>query len=216
MVTTTTKKETKEENINEQIVAAFSDFETVIKNKVNAFQKNKYADLSAVLNAVKPALSKHGLVLTQPSRVETKVLENGQVCFIATVETVLMNRAGEKVTLSSLSCPFQGNNLAQELGKTVTYMRRFSLLTACGITAEDDDDDGASLTRTLPKVDESLKRKAEEFANQGIGAYQLFFEQIDNKDRKALVDSGLHAQLKARSIQVHSDPVLTAQKAAEL
>lgn len=209
---TTTKKETKEENINEQIVGAFADFETVVKNKVNAFQKNKYADLSAVLNAVKPSLAKHGLALTQPSKVETQMLEGGQVLFIATVETVLMNQAGEKVVLSSLSCPFQGNNIAQELGKTVTYLRRFSLLSACGITAEDDDDDGASLTKTPQKVDESLKRKAEEFANQGIGAYQTFFTQIDTSSRKLLAESGLHAQLKAKAQQV-SNQVETAQKA---
>ena len=39
-------------------------------NKVNPHFKSKYADLSSVLNAVRPALSKHGIALMQMTGLE--------------------------------------------------------------------------------------------------------------------------------------------------
>ena len=116
-------------NIASALVKAQLEMIAPKKGSVNPFFKNKYADLNDVLAAVVPALNNNGIVLLQPLvNIEGKNF----------VKTVLMHESGE--TFESLAEIFCKNtNDAQAYGSGVTYARRYSLSSICGIGSEDDD-----------------------------------------------------------------------------
>lgn len=124
------------ETLAQAYVAAFAEIEGATKAAAGQVgqQKYKYADLSAVMDAIKPALTKHGLAfwqLCEPSA-------DGVV-----VETVLVHMSGEERSLGKLFVPANKKD-AQGFGSAQTYARRYSLQTAFGVPAEDDDGNAAA------------------------------------------------------------------------
>lgn len=100
-------------------------------NRVNPHFKSKYADLPSVIEAVRPALTKNGLSITQT----TQVREAGLV-----LVTTLHHSSGESVA-SEYPLPI---GKPQEMGSALTYARRYCLSAICCIAADDDDDANAS------------------------------------------------------------------------
>jgi len=91
-----------------------------------------YADLAATIEAVRPALSKHGLSYVQPVCSDA----DGSV-----LVTRLMHASGQYIEgtyrLDSYDKP-------QDMGSALTYARRYSLTSMLGIAAEEDDDGRAA------------------------------------------------------------------------
>ena len=111
------------------LVKAQLEMITPKKGSVNPFFKNKYADLNDVLEAVVPALNNNGIVLLQP-------LVNIEGTNF--VRTVLMHESGEQFeSFAEIFCAKQ--NDAQSYGSGISYARRYSLSSICGIGSEDDD-----------------------------------------------------------------------------
>ena len=123
---------------------AFAEIEAATKSANNPHFKSKYADLGAVIDAVKPALIKHGLFFTQRSHPA----ENG-----VSVETVLHHEGGEELSLGTLYVPANKQD-AQGFGSALTYARRYGLMTAFGVPAEDDD--GNAAARSAPRRAETI------------------------------------------------------------
>lgn len=94
--------------------------------------KFDYAPLDEVLRAVRPHLAANGLSFTQLVTGDSP----------RTLTTVLLHESGEWLSSSTLLPPTQGNR-AQELGSTITYMRRYTLLSLLGVVADEDDDGNA-------------------------------------------------------------------------
>ena len=111
------------------LLKAQTEMTTPKKGSVNPFFKNKYADLNDVLSAVVPALNNNGIVLLQPLvNIEGKNY----------VKTVLMHESGETFeSLAEIFCTKQ--NDAQAYGSGISYARRYSVSSICGIGSEDDD-----------------------------------------------------------------------------
>lgn len=124
----------KTESIAAAYVAAFAEIEGAVKDAKNPHFKSKYADLPAVIAAIKPALIKHGLAFTQPCQPS----EDG-----VTVQTILHHVAGETLDLGSLFVPANKKD-AQGFGSALTYARRYALVSAFGVPTEDDDGNAAS------------------------------------------------------------------------
>ena len=103
------------------------------KETSNPFFKSKYADLSSVVDAVKPALNAEGIVFLQG----VSGVENG-----VAVETVLLHVSGEWMS-STLEIPASKHD-AQGYGSAITYGRRYGLQAMCGVPTEDDDGNAAS------------------------------------------------------------------------
>jgi hypothetical protein len=116
------------------MAAAFAEIEGATKSATNPHFKSKYADLGAVIDAIKPALINHGLFFTQ--RPEPSA--NG-----ITVETVIGHVSGEEMSLGKLFVPANKND-AQAYGSALTYARRYALVTAFGVPVEDDDGNAAA------------------------------------------------------------------------
>ena len=113
------------------MAAAFAEIEAATKGANNPHFKSKYADLSAVIEAVKPPLIAHGLFFTQ--------LENDA----AHQSNLLGHAGGEEKSLGKLFVPANKRD-AQGFGSALTYARRYSLMTAFGVPAEDDDGNAAA------------------------------------------------------------------------
>jgi hypothetical protein len=116
------------------MAAAFGEIEGATKSANNPHFKTKYADITAVIEAIKPALIKHGLFFTQHPQPS----ENG-----ITVETVLHHAGGEHLSLGALFVPANKQD-AQAFGSALTYARRYALVTAFGVPVEDDDGNAAA------------------------------------------------------------------------
>lgn len=122
------------------MAAAFAEIEAATKDAKNPHFKSNYATLGAVVDAVKPALVKHSLFFTQ----ETHDVQGG-VC----VETVIRHASGDAIRCGPLFVPANKND-AQGYGSALTYCRRYSLMTAFGVSAEDDDGNAAVASRHAP------------------------------------------------------------------
>lgn len=115
------------------LVKAQSEMTAVIKGNVNPAFKSKYADLASVIDAVLPALNKHGIALVQSPSYDGEIV---------TVETDLMHMSGDMLSSRLSMRPSKPD--PQGVGSAITYARRYALLAMCGVAPEDDDGVGAS------------------------------------------------------------------------
>jgi hypothetical protein len=125
-----------------EFIAAFAKAQAemgdVIKGTENAAFKNgakvsKYADLAAVIEAVRPALSKNGLALIQSPHFDGEIVE---------VETIIAHVNGGMVRSKFKAKPSKFD--VQGIGSVTTYLRRYSLMSMCGVAPADDDDGNAA------------------------------------------------------------------------
>lgn len=114
----------------EALVAALTDLTNVDKNrtaKAGSYSYN-YADIADVINTTRPVLAKHGLVALTPVHAH----DDGLACTVRLIHT-----SGETLEFPPLSFPHGAD--AQATGSAITYHRRYALLAALGMAAEDDD-----------------------------------------------------------------------------
>jgi len=103
----------------------------------------KYADLSQCLKIIRPLLTKNGLAVTQiPGFNEDRV----------SLETIIMHESGEWIggTIEIPVTVGKGMIPAQAYGSTISYARRYALVSHLGIATEDDD------LNSLSKAQESF------------------------------------------------------------
>ena len=115
------------------------------KNSKNPHFKNTYADLSAVIDAVKPALNEAGIVFLQTPTPS----DNGYLF----LTTRLIHESGEWIE-DTATCPLPKQD-PQGYGSCLTYLRRYSLAAICGLYQDDDD---AEATR-IPAASITLLNK---------------------------------------------------------
>ena len=105
------------------------------KDGVNPHFKNKYASLSSVIDAVKPALNDAGIVFLQtPTPSEDNKLH---------LTTRLIHSSGEWIE-DTATCPLSKQD-PQGYGSALTYLRRYSLASIVGLYQDDDDAQSASM-----------------------------------------------------------------------
>jgi hypothetical protein len=115
-----------------KLATALAEARKIIKhptrNKVNPHFRNRYADLTAVLDAVTPAFSEVGLAIVQ-------MIEGTQLV------TTLTHSSGEFI---STAADIPAHTNAQQLGSALTYLRRYTVQALAAIAADDDDDGAAA------------------------------------------------------------------------
>lgn len=121
------KSSAETKNIAKALIQAQKAMTGAVKDSKNPFFNSSYADLESVIAAVKPALNAAGISFLQPceSEGETNV-----------VKTLLMHESGEWIE-SSLAIPKVTD--MQKLGASISYGRRYSLASICGLPQVDDD-----------------------------------------------------------------------------
>jgi hypothetical protein len=136
------------------LVNAQKQFAPALRDSTNPHFRSKYADLSSVVRAVIDALNDNGFFLSQLNHP----CDGDAVC----IETVLYHTSGEKITGGLLSVPVAKND-AQGYGSALTYARRYSLMTLCGVAPEDDDGNAASSGfRPSKAAQKTIKRDVSE------------------------------------------------------
>ena len=125
------------ENTNELAAAlakAQGAMEAAKFNKVVNFsgRSYKYADLAAVIEAIRKPLADNGLALTQT----TEIREGGFV-----LVTTLRHSSGQWLA-SEYPLPLAAK--PQDLGSAMTYAKRYSITSLICIAADEDDDAGAA------------------------------------------------------------------------
>lgn len=122
------------DTLHSAMARAFADIEAATKDAENpAFKAggkaSKYANLGAIIAAVKPALVQNGLWVTQ----RCQPAEDG-----VSVETVLHHKSGQDMSLGTLYVPANKRD-PQGFGSALTYARRYAFQTAFVVPTEDDD-----------------------------------------------------------------------------
>ena len=119
--------------------AALSAFQAAVKgvskDRKNPHLNNRYATLEAVFDAVREPLAGAGLSVTQLS-----VVDNG----MAGCRTVVAHAEGGYI-YADLLLPVveqKGITIAQSIGISLSYARRYALMGILGLATADEDTDG--------------------------------------------------------------------------
>lgn len=133
--------------IDEALAKAQGEFAGAKKDSVNPHFRSSYADLASVVDACRDALAKNLISYTQWP-VESDGFER------VTLVTRL-SHAGEFYQAQA-SIPLTKKD-PQGYGSALTYLRRYSLMSALGIAPEDDDGNEAT---GKPAATEKIKTAA--------------------------------------------------------
>lgn len=198
-------------NIFAQFLKAQSEFPSVKKAfTAKAFKGGgnyQYADISSILEIVRPILNRNSLCLFQNTATE------GQ--FVG-VETVLRNAEGEEIKSGFIYVPTADlmQRGVQAFGSAMTYARRYSLVTFLGLAYGDKDDDGQAATEHLyadtapaapakPVVDITALESA---AKAGIESYKAAFTALSKEQKKLITGNGEHERLKKLANEASTPP----------
>ncbi len=112
------------------LLAVQAEAPKVVKDQTNPHFKSRFASLDAVMDAIGPILTRHGLVwATLPGRVDGEPALTYKLVHVATGETL-----EGSMPLMLKSADPQGQ------GSALTYARRYSIMAVLGLVPDEDDD----------------------------------------------------------------------------
>jgi|GEM_PF-3287454 len=202
-----------------EIAAALSKAQGQIKNAImdsqNPHLKNKYANLASVTEAIKEALAKNDIAYVQNPLIDKP---DGLVgCNV-----VLFHKSGQWIEFDPLWCkPARGLG-PQDVGASMTYLRRYTLSSAVGVTqGAEADDDGETASGRPPKqrqapqlndrvqnmlarlaevnvsredIEDELNRSVNDFDDYEFGEARKIYEQ-----RRAMIAAKTKQQFEVES-----------------
>lgn len=167
------------------------------KDSANPFFKSKYADLTDLVKASRPALTENGLAIIQ----QILTHEDGQ----SILYTILAHSSGQYISTQMRITP--PKNDIQAMGSYISYLRRYSYACIAGVVAsdekEEDDGEGAMketrqevsdgtslrLQSSKAKSFETITKEQVEEIEEEIGAYPEIVEYLLTQLRvQALID----------------------------
>ena len=132
------------DNLNElapALAKAQGQMESAKKDSTNPHFRSKYADLAAVVEAIKKPLADNGLSYLQGFGWD----EHGALI----VRTRLLHASGQWVESELRVRPVKDD--PQGVGSAVSYGRRYALQSLVGLTADDDDGNASSNNPNQPR-----------------------------------------------------------------
>lgn len=178
--------------LDRALAAAQGEMRNAELNKTNPHLKSRYADLAAVVLAIREPMSKHGVARYQTphtSPVDGKLyITTRLACDGEWVE------ADFRVPFESL----KGLRAIQSVGNAITYVKRYALTSMAGIAAGEDDDgeSGPEPERSSTKREPAISRWApgvKAFEGYNVKPAQMLAyvgkesaEQLDHDDHDAL------------------------------
>lgn len=138
-----------------------SELGPIIKRKQG--HNCKYADIDDIAQAVRPMLDKHGLAYSF-----SQDQDNTGIFVTCTVR----HKSGHSES-NRMGAPFDnsgGKNNIQAIASSVTYLRRYTLTGALGITTGEDDNDGGKPAYTTDELISYLDTVRDEL--QSLAALQ--------------------------------------------
>ena len=156
------KKSESISNLAKALILATRQIDSkVLKNALNESIGSNYADLGAIIDAIKKPLADNGIVTIQSPTVSDKPNE-------ISLSTLLLHETGEWIE-DTVTCPLVFQD-PQGFGSAVSYVRRYCLGSMLMLYGADDDGQASSAragveeeigvlqptVRTLPKTSPSL------------------------------------------------------------
>ncbi len=203
------------------LAKAQTELSDPVKNRTADIKSDKgnykyaYADLPAVYEAVRPALTKNGLAI-----VHDVAMNSGRVV----VSTRLLHGSGEQLC-NELSWTVPGR--IQELGSIITFLKRYCLCALVGVAADEDDDANVADNRPASTTDRRPAPKKEAAPPQGEATADPFDAPAGHQELAKLlvkIATDLGAAIKGsdevdtleRALVATRVPKLTDAKLAEL
>lgn len=160
---------------------AMSEFKNnppkIDKDKSVSYGNTKYnhASLANVVEKITKELSKYGL------SASWRTHQNGQIQVTCKITHILGH--SEETTLSAAADKSGSKNDIQAIGSTVTYLQRYTLLSALGLATYDQDDDAQVMN--IEPIDESQVVTLSEYISAlkiDVNKFLKFFkiESIEN------------------------------------
>ncbi len=158
----------------------------ILKSKkvdIQGGAKFKHATLADVVDGVVSTLSKYGLShtwITEQVERQIKV-----IC-------VITHKQGHSERTELVAPPDDSGkkNGIQQVGSTITYLQRYTLMAACGLAAKDMDDDGATAGKQRPREPEDYEAWAadmEAVAEEGSARLQESWKGSKDEFRRFAV-----------------------------
>ena len=120
-------------NLFDALAKAQSEYKRVSFNRENPFYKSGFADLDALIEATRPALTKNGLSFIQQVRINNDGM--------TILHSILGHKSGEWIESRNRIVVDKNDN--QKYGSTLSYQKRYAAQALLGITVSADpvDDD---------------------------------------------------------------------------
>jgi len=165
----------KSDVILAQLMKAKSEMgSVVVKDGNNPHFKSSYASLGAHLEMSEATLHRHGLLM-----LHTPSIVNGCHVLVATLHHP---ESGQWIR-SYLPLPNTKGD-SQGIGSSITYMRRYSINSMLGLTAEDDDGEAASGRVKGQKEEKKPESKVtDKLSKTEIVDINLLLQQLDEKNK---------------------------------
>lgn len=128
-----------------KLLAFQKEVSAIKKDMENPYFKSLYFDVNAVIEGIRPILNKVGLVVIQP----LTIVDGKQAIKTVLIDTDTGDEYSENCLITELP-------KAQEMGSSVTYFRRYALVSTLLLQGEKDDDGNIASA----KNDYSQKRVA--------------------------------------------------------
>ncbi len=167
--------------VKEKWLRVVKELENPKNTAENPFLKNKYAPLNEVLDYLKTEFAKEGFVICQ---------EAGYEMGVCRVRTEFISEEGSAISEWSGT---ENKKDPQGTGSSITYLRRYQLLSLCGLVGEADDDGN----KGAGKVDE-IEEKIN--ACKTVAELTKLYKALDKKaqekylakltERKGVIENG--------------------------
>jgi len=138
----------------------FKRKEVGYKTKEGDFVGYKHAELSDVTDVVGPAMAKRQLSFRWNIRQESGTIS---------VDCIVTHVRGHSEMVTMVGAPDTSGkkNAIQQVASTITYLQRYTLLAATGMSTKGQDDDAAS---SAPEVEEKPKAAPTKIGKKGLEA----------------------------------------------
>lgn len=136
------------------LVAAQAEMPMIGFDADNPFFRSRYASLGAVISGTVPILKKHGLAIYQVPTTDGMTVN---------LHTTIMHSSGETLDGGTLSMEIgevKGKALIQEIGSVITYFRRYSWASVCGVYSDEDTDGNTQKQQRGEAPDDHKPKKA--------------------------------------------------------
>lgn len=134
----------KPNELNAALAAAQGEFETAKRSRQSVDYNDRYGDLSDVVAASRPYLSKNGLSVTFPI---ISTADSGTI-----LECVLLHSSGQELRSSMRILPQK--NDPRSYASEIAYMKRVLYSALTGVCVEDEDDDATEAMNNYRDVED--------------------------------------------------------------
>lgn len=177
---------------------SFAAFKTeavkVIKNKAvtaGPLTGKSYAELYSVVDAVTPALSKHGLSASWSLTKD----EKDWIEVTCTLKHVLGH--SESVSIGGQPDVGGAKSPIQARASTITYLERYSLKAICGVSEQGDDNNGSAQPKAEP--DAAGKKILEECGS--VKALNDAWKKLTDQQRSTLLEVAKNCRAKIEAAE---------------